>query len=416
MTLATRRFVYIDPSLQGNVGHHANVCRLITYEIAKHNLDIEIYAYERIEAGLQNELKAVPLFRWNAYSSPYCANDRLAGWIRDFELVSGDTFADLSKIDSNFAFDDIVYFSQAMPAQLRAIIQWAEQMEPSSRPWIFVEFATEPGVEVSRNGELVTIVNPFVDSRGVLYRHAASYLTDELCKRLIMGTYDQEISRLFGLLIQRKVMHFPLPQRRVIPIRKRHKNETLTIGILGHQREDKGYQLVPLIAERLLAERADVRLLVQNGASWQMPAAQAQLKSLAAINFKLELDEQPADLIKWSDLLERSDLIVCPYSPSRFASAYSSVASEAIANGIPLVVPKGTTMAVLLNEFGQSGALFDEWTADSVYQAILTALASFDDLAEKAVRAADQWVQTRGAERLADYLLSAAAAQPVSAD
>lgn len=406
MTAPQRRFIYIDPSLQGNVGHHANVCRLITREMAARGFEVRIFASERIEPGLQSELQAHPLFRWNAYAAPWCAQDRLAGWLRDFETISADTFTDLTRIGHDISCDDIVYFSQAMPAQLRAVIQWAEQFQTTSRPWIFVEFATEPGVQVSPDGQTVSILNPFADPRGVLYRHAAGYLSEELCERVFLGTYDQEISRLFTFLVRRTVQHFPLPQRRVNPLRRRQRGETITVGILGHQREDKGYNLVPQIAERLLAEIPDVRLLVQNGAAWQMPGPQAQLTSLAAIHFMLELDDQPADLVRWAELLEQSDLIVCPYSPSRFASAYSAVASEAVANGIPLVIPAGTTMSVLLREFDQPGVLFNEWNADAVYAAILSALDQFDSLAGKALEAAERWGRTRGSERLADHLMS----------
>src|SRR5208282_1829449 len=95
-----------------------------------------------------------------------------------------------------------------------------------------------------------------------------------------------------------------------------------SIAFLGHQRGEKGYFHVPAIARLLLAACADVRLLVHNAQPDGMVETQQAMRALAAEDARIELDERPADPKIWRDLLERSDIIVCPYIVDRFRAAY----------------------------------------------------------------------------------------------
>ena len=118
------------------------------------------------------------------------------------------------------------------------------------------------------------------------------------------------------------------------------------------------------------------------------------------------MSEDIAGETLWNQLLELSDLIVCPYDINRFIASYSAVASEAIANATPLVAPHGTTLHGLLHEFGMPGTVFTESTVDSVLKAVTTALDTFDSLATQAKRASQIWEETRGPSRLVDAMLS----------
>ena len=172
------------------------------------------------------------------------------------------------------------------------------------------------------------------------------------------------------------------------------------MAVLGHQRPDKGFQLMAEIAAALLATRSDIRVLAHNGDPAFMPEAQECMRQLARADSRVTLDETIAGPEHWARLLDQSDLVLCPYHPRIFAARYSAVAYESVANGIPLVVPARTSLAALLREFGEPGTTFDAFTAGSVVEAAHRALDEFDRYAERAWAASEQWSRTRGPQKL----------------
>jgi len=109
-------------------------------------------------------------------------------------------------------------------------------------------------------------------------------------------------------------------------------------------------------------------------------------------------------------LLARSDIVVCPYVTDRFRAAYSALAAEAIAAGIPLVAPAHTTLARTMQDFAHGGTCFDANTADSIVAAIGHVLDGFDVHAEAAEAAAARWSETMGADKMVTAMLARVAA------
>src|SRR5215510_9154900 len=72
------------------------------------------------------------------------------------------------------------------------------------------------------------------------------------------------------------------------------------------------------------------------------PVISQQLHALASENPRVAFIEKPQ--FHWLDLLDRSDLIVLPYEPNRYRRSGSGVATEAVSEAIPMVVPPGSTM------------------------------------------------------------------------
>jgi hypothetical protein len=133
---------------------------------------------------------------------------------------------------------------------------------------------------------------------------------------------------------------------------------------------------------------------------------------LAATNPRLILDERLAGGEVWQGLLDASDLIILPYASARFAISYSAVAVEAVANGIPLVVPANSSMAHLVQEFGGSGTTFDRPEASSILDATQRGLDRFDQLATGAHAGSLLWEQLHGPRHLLDAILTLAPKAP----
>jgi hypothetical protein len=165
---------------------------------------------------------------------------------------------------------------------------------------------------------------------------------------------------------------------------------------------------MPEAARTLLQANPDIRILCHNANPEAMRETQQVLQDIAAKDPRLILDERLACGEVWQQLLDASDLIILPYASPRFAISYSAVAVEAIANAIPLVVPAGTSMARLLQEFGGAGTTFDQPDAPSIVDAAQRALDRFDELATMAYSGSELWGHVHGPRNLLDAMLALA--------
>jgi glycosyltransferase involved in cell wall biosynthesis len=406
------RLVYVDPGLRDNLGHHANNCRAIVGESRSRGIDTTILAFRGIDADLRTELRAIAFFRvmtpWMNDGDPIC------GWLNAFHVGAEATREDLSRIGDIDA-NDIVYLSSALPAQLMGLVGWMASLAPNRVPHAVVEFGIDPGIDPQPGGNgAFSIRDPRFDARATLFRFTALRIPARIAPRLHMMTFDENSSAAFKALMGKPVGVLPTPRIAAAP-RNRRGRRPITVAVLGHQRPEKGYQLMPEIAQRLLQSDREIRVLCHNADPGGMKEIQQALRALAATDPRLIVDERLAGDQVWAQLLEASDLIICPYTSSRFAISYSSIAVEAVANGIPLVVPAGTTMARLMQEFGGAGAVFDRPEPSSIVTATRRALDRFDQLAEIAEVGVSLWAQIHGPRNLLDAMLGLAAHSPATA-
>ena len=403
------RVVYVDTGMVGEVGHHATSCRLITRALRARGHDVTVATWAGLEGPLREEFEARTVFRHNTYWGN--DGDPLCGWLAAYFVSSTATAQDFAALGP-FGGDDLLYVNSAMPAQLQAVATMLAALPDEARPQTVVELGTDPGVEIVPAGTGIALEarDPRVDARANLYRFTARQMAARKLPELHLVTFDRTSSEVYGLLLGTPVATLPLPQLAACPPRRRGGAGPRTIAFLGHQRGEKGYHFVPEIVRQLLAARADVRVLVHNAQPDFMAEVQRAMRALAAADSRIELDEWPAGPDMWQRLLDRSDVIVCPYLFDRFRAAYSALASEAIASAIPLVVPEHTTMARLTQDFASGGAGFGQQDAASVVAAIGTVLDGFDVHAERSAQAATRWAETMGAERMVEAMLAHVAA------
>lgn len=408
------RFIYADTALMANRGHHANAARYFVEAAKARGIGTLVVAHTQVEPLVQVELGALPLFRVYTYgaSDP----DPVCGWLTGFFSAAEKTREDLEKIPA-LGPQDLIYLSGVQPAQLMAAIDWAKRIPKEQCPVIVVELGSEPGVTVVKDGkgnDCLGVPHPQADPRATLFRFAASRMGDLSGKPFHVVNLEPTISALYAKLMEQPVgvLAFPVPA--IIPLRNRRGRRPITIATLGHQQLPKGYGLMPEIAERLAAE-SDVRILIHNSDSQQRycgsdsPAIRVvhqKLQALAARNPSVALDERQVDFEGWKALMEGVDLMLCPYDPRKYAMAHSGLASAAIANGVPLVVPAKTSLSQWLDDFGQPGVTFEKFEARSVVAAARRALKDFDLYADRAFAAATQWGETQGPDRCMSEMLT----------
>ncbi len=317
--------------------------------------------------------------------------------------------ADLSSV----ALDgSAIYWNSAKPAQLFAVISYLMR-HPNSRAVVEFGVGTGLGVTVDGGQLRAAFVPPAENADATLYRYCSFLLTDDIRPRLTMATFSPRSSELFSQLLDCPVQTFPVPRDGPESVRDRTLAGPITIAFLGHQRGEKGYHLVPEIVRRVLEyakwQTRPVRFLVHNGAAAGMADEQKVIRQLRTEYPDLvDIDERMADATIWQDLLDRSSLIVCPYHPASFYERYSAVVCEAVANGVPLIVPKDTTLAETALGLG-GGFVYPSWDAPTIAASIISGIETFEVLAACAMAGAAKWKAAHGGQRTAAAIVESLA-------
>jgi hypothetical protein len=397
------RVFYLDPGLKGDVGHHANYCRYIVGELRARGIETGVFGYEAMDSALQSELGAIPHFRVYTYLMD---DDPAAGWLLAFDTSTQMTLKDLGRLPRTEP-GDIVFMNSAQPAQLAAMLMWQGSLAAGRRPAAVVEIG-ESGLDVKYGlkGYEWHAPDPRLDPRAALFRFATKRLPAAASPRLHIVAFDGFVAEVLSALLARSIGVLPLPYPAVTRLRNRAGARPITVAIPGHQRVGKGYELLPEIARRLLSSRADIRLLIQLVEPQGPHALLEEMRDLAVRCDRLTIEERPAGRTLWAELMERSDLVLCPYPPAPYAASISSVAAEALANGIPLVAPAGTTMERWLKELRGPGTAFHRFEPAAIVAATEQALDGFEGYATRAYEAAVAWPLTRGPARTVDGLLT----------
>lgn len=398
------RVFYLDAGLHDAIGHHANYCRYIVGALRARAIETTVFAHRSVSAELQAELGAIPHFRSHTYARGDA--DPICGWLRDFETFGRMTLDDLIALPG-VGSDMLVFVSSVSPAQLSAALRWHAELPIDRRPVLVMEMSdTRLAIEGEAPNFELRVPHPLYRPIPLLDRYAARGAAAVGATRRHFVTFEPTTSAAASILLKQPFTTLPLPYKAVAPLRNRAGARPVVIGILGHHREERGYSILPELAAALLRTRADIRLLIQNVEPAGPPDIGIALSDLAASDGRVRRETRPAGRALWAELLETSDLVLCPYRPELYAASFSSVAAEALANGIPIVVPARTTLETLLRDCGQAGTVFEHFDVASITAATHQALDSFDRIATLAFQAGQEWPQTRGPERMVEQLLA----------
>jgi glycosyltransferase involved in cell wall biosynthesis len=398
------RVFYADTGLTHDLGHHANSCRLMTAEWRARGCEVMVAAAGNVSAALQAELGANPHFRVHTYWQG--DGDEFCGWLSAFFHAAGRTQEDLQTLGP-FTPDDLLYLNSIQPAQLMALAGFVQVTPAHARPRIVAELGTAPGLDFEWRDDMLHFhpKDPRYDSKGVLYRFASTHLAPNDLGDPRLATFHATCSAVYSHLLRWPVHTLPLPHQ-VTEAVERTPRERITVGVLGHQRADKGYHLVPQITFSLLQLRPDLQVLIHNGAPGYMHMVQDVVREIAAREPRITVDERIANDALWDSLMNSCDVVLCPYDAACYTGAYSAIVGEAIARGIPLVAPAVTTLSRTMNEFGGPGETFLGFEVGPIVQATLRVLDDLPAYRAKAAGAALRWRSEMGAARTVDAILA----------
>jgi glycosyltransferase involved in cell wall biosynthesis len=356
----------LDPGLLQIEGHHLEWDRRIAAELIAQGHELTVYSHVGITpevcAKFPDPIKLVPLFRNYSYFDPLKL-DPVAGELLGFLDVAAMLAQDLRAT----AKADLWLWPSLFQAQLYA----CALIKPDAP--IAGCIHVEPGFRSSQVGAYWKYA--FIKARQAGLRMnlgvSGPILQEEYCE--LVG--NRQFVKSLPLPVPGCPGGAPRPGLK-------------TVGFFGHQRQEKGAELVPLLVSMLLREGYQV-VLHDSGNAF----GGERIPGLTRLGYVPDLAAEIA----------KCDLVVVPYEAESYRCRESSIVWEAMASGVPVVVPYGTAPALRVLTSG-AGRVFHFPTVDSIYSAITEAKANYEQIASGAYQASQQWHQTHGTEKLVQAL------------
>jgi|GEM_PF-5312618 len=384
------KLIYCDPALRTPAGHSFTFGRCYQEGFHAAGHPMVTLAQRGADASITAEMQALAAFR--LCPSSRTSADPLCGPTKSYLDVSQVIAEDLAAVNG-IGRDDLMVFDASSPAAVTGLTRW---MHARGRdcPRVVVTLHNAAGVtgRKSADGKIEAVP---VGSEAALYRLAGLSIPAAVSRRLAFVTTYDCYAAVYTELLRHPVQRVPHPVAAVSHRSGRAAGSPVVIGFIGAQQPRKGFGLVPEIARRLLQTSLPIGILVQDSfAGMREPLA--ALTTLASTEPRLTVQTGPVDRQGWQEILDRCDLLVAAYDQQFFRVNGSGIVTDALANGIPIIVPAETTLAALLHQHGCGTATFPSSTVDAVTRAVAEAVERYDEHCGAARRGRESWAKTNG--------------------
>lgn len=365
------RALILDPGLIAPGGHHLDYDLRIAGELKARGIDAHLYAHADVQPAVLERLRPVvpvtPLFR----ASPYTAT---------VPVPAGGGPRARHAADARATAEDLA----GLPAAAGAT-HWiwpslyAAQLEACARH--------APAAAIAA---CIHVEPDFRDPAGTDRWREAFAAACPIGARVQVGVMVPTLQAAYGPLAgDVPIGLLPIGHDGFPPAAPRSRLRR--IGFFGLQRGGKGAAIVPSLAAALAGAGYEV---VVHDSGGHLDAG-PRIPGVTRLDYVPDL---PA-------AIARCDLVVAPYDPVAYRTKGSGIAWEAVASGVPVVVPAGTAPGSWIASLG-AGVLFREYSAGAVLDAVRLAADGYAGIAAAAFAAARGWPGRHGTGPLVSALLA----------
>lgn len=402
-----RRLILIDHSLVKPGGHYFEYTQAVAQAAVARGLKVTVLANRAFAhlsgAGWRtDDGAAIPVVPWFAY-----------GWDRWSDLPADQP------CDGHFGFDveaalagqgadsqDHVLIHTLGWSQLRHLL-WTLSRVPSWRS------ANWPRFSILLRYDPDELTPAYAAGLRKLFADLSA--NPAMAARVAFHADTDALSALYQGLFKTIFVTLPIPinlmalQAATDAASARPASQPLTVTYLGDARDEKGYPLLPTLADQL----------------WQGPLSQGQVQLVLQSNFNIDLGEaeaakariqlqqfpepdvrlicNPLDTEEYYRLLAMSDIILLPYDAGRYRARSSGILVQAQSAGKIVVSRAGTWMATRADAGGM--VLFDD---DADFgTAVATALRRHAELRAQALACQPLWRAEADPGHFVDCVLAA---------
>ena len=217
----------------------------------------------------------------------------------------------------------------------------------------------------------------------------------------LSAEYERISGMEFGVL--------PIPFRSQLLGSRSREAGPLCIAQFGDVRDEKGFHWLPDLIDSMMDDYirpGRVRFLIQ--ASLIHPeyepksrAALERLKGYSRDAVRLVGLEGPLTPHSYYQMVSEADLVLCPYDPLTYRNRSSGTLAEAIAAGVPTVVPRHSWLS--LQQPAESGETFVD--RESFLEAVRKISADYARYQSRAKAGRHSWLANHSPEHLVRRLL-----------
>ena len=336
------RFVYIETELKERVGHHFELVKGLCQAADAGGLDPIIGANLGVSADTTGDIDAVPFF--SSYSQ--APDDQVTPSRFARELLS---FLDAHGVGAS----DYVYLHMPVPTLIVGILEIVATSRSEDLPVFLIRICSLD--ESFRWHDIrQTRCVQSISRLGAERRSRIRIFVESIP---LQRYFEQETGQRFPVLLNPVLQELALARLTHDALRREKTvDEPFVFGCFGEAREEKGFQLLPGIVERLIRRHGPrkVRFHVQTAASpindtVAIKATRRKLQRLAETNKAdgaVVLMGAFENTDAYFATLAKSDALLMPYDPAAYQIRGSGVALEGLVLGIPIVVTEDTDMAV----------------------------------------------------------------------
>jgi hypothetical protein len=351
------RISLLDPALVSLAGHHLEWNLRIADELTSLGHLVEVFASARLDPrvveSFSGRARVSPLFKVFPYIHPR-AIDPIAGELAFFLDGAAALAAELRLIDEC----DLWFWPTLFAPQL---------------------YACSMAAPAARISGCIHIDPGFKSVNGRMWWRYAFLAAQSTNLRANIGVTGPLLQKEYApLTAAGRIECFPVAfDGAPTGIRK---TALARIGFFGNQRPNKGATLIPELVPRLLRDGFQV-VVHDSGNKVRVESA----PGLTVLGYVPSLAEEIA----------KCDLVISPCDPTAYRSMGSGIVWDAIASGVPVIVPSGTAPSLLVEETG-AGRLASAISVDAICNAIIDVQQNYEQVSIAAFEASLRWHTTQG--------------------
>ena len=351
------RISLLDPALVSLAGHHLEWNLKIVDELTSLGHRVEVFAHVSVERkvveSFSGRASVSPLFKVFPYLNPSTI-DPIAGELAVFLDGAAALANDLRLIGEC----DLWFWSSLFAPQLYACS------------------LTAPAARISG---CIHIEPSYRTVNGRMWWRYAFLAAQSSNLRANIGVTGPLLQKEYApLTATGRIERFPVAvDGAPTGIRK---TRLARLGLFGHQRARKGATLIPALVPRLLQDGFQV-VVHDSGNKVRLGSA----PGLTVLGYVPSLAEEIA----------KCDLVISPCDPTAYRLMGSGIVWDAIASGVPVIVPSGTAPSLLVEETG-AGRLSSAVSVEAICDAIIDVQQNYEQISIAAFEASRRWHTTQG--------------------
>jgi hypothetical protein len=395
--------VIIDPNLAHPHGHHMEWDLAIAAAACDRDQDVLIFAHRDCPLASKEGVEIVRLFSHSTYECKY--QDRIVGRFDDFAYFNDTLASELALIPrERLRATDTVLVPTLTENHLLGYVSWMRTFDATRAP-LFVLFLMFPsGLSLSNGTGARTIADPF---QALFYRLAFRRAAEPGPPIHFFGS-GRQLAREFSELAGSTIEAHPIPVDPRSGNSQRGMGRPAALLFAGDAKADKGFMLMPQLADRLCATWPgwDFLIHVNVGSSWG-PVLEAYNELTTAImprHNNLVLQAGRLSRKDYLDLLDRADCLVATYDPVVYARKSSGVVWEAISLGLPMLVAADTWLENEAREWGAGYRTYNDFSVDGIIESFAEFSEAVPSLRAQSVEAAERYHVHNGMGALMDQI------------